>query len=330
MSDHAATRYVMGTRVKAVLALAALVAACGDSEGTSASQNPDGPDPTGGAPAAGGSSTGGARPATGGGGSSTTGGRANTGGFVSTFGGFDGGNTGGTSATGGAIGSGGRPAATGGASEPTDCPELVGPEPDPDDGGVYDGDLVIESSAELDALGTYSVITGNLTIGGAGTPFEGEIPELAFSHLREVGGDLTIRYTHLTDLELPRLERVGGQLWVSLNLELLELRMPELTSVQDLYLDTDPELVRSEFPKLEEVSGTLYVHRNVKLVSWGLDALRSVASVTITANAALPQCLVDAFNENTGMMASSEATGAGSPPICDCPEECGRIVVDCN
>jgi hypothetical protein len=326
----------MGTRVKAVLALAAMVAACGDSEGKSASQNPDEPDPTGGASAAGESSTGGARPATSGGRSSTTGGRANTGGLVSTFGGFDGGNTGGASAatggvaTGGAIGSGGEPTATGGAPEPTDCPELVGPEPDLDDGGVYDGDLVIGSSAELEALGTYSVITGNLTIGGSGTPGGATIQEVDLSHLREVGKDLTIRGTGLTDLELPRLERVTGQLWVSLNLELLEVRMPELASVQDLYLDTDTKLVRSEFPKLEEVSGTLYIHRNIELVSWGLDALHSVGSVTITANASLPQCLVDAFNENTGMMASSEATGAGSPPICDCPEECGRLVVDCN
>ncbi len=327
----------MGTRVKAVLALAAIVAACGDSEGTSASQNPDGPDPTGGAPAAGESSTGGARPATSGGGSSTAGGRANTGGVVSTFGGFDGGNTGGASAvtggtsaaTGGAIGNGGEPTATGGASEPTDCPELGGPDPDPDDGGTYDGDLVIESHDELEALGTYSVITGNLTIGGSGTPGAETIQELDLSSAGS-GGDLTIRNTRVTDLELPRLERVEGQLWVSLNLELLEVRMPELTSVLDLYLDTDAKLLRSEFPKLEEVSGTLYVHRNLKLVSWGLDALRSVGSVTITANASLPQCLVDALNENTGMMASSELIGAGSPPICDCPEQCGRIVVDCE
>jgi hypothetical protein len=328
----------MGTRVRPVLALAALVAACGDSEGTSASQNPREPDPTGGAPAAGESSTGGTRPATSGGRSSTAGGRASTGGVVSTFGGFDGVTTGGANVTtggasvttGGASGSGGEPTATGGAPEPTECPELLGPDPDPDDGGIYDGDLVIESHDELEALGTYSVITGSLTIGGSGTPGGATIQELDLSHLREVGKDLNIRNTGLTDLELPRLERVTGQLWVSLNLELLEVRMPELKSVQDLYLDTDAKLVRSEFPKLEEVSGTLYIHRNIKLVSWGLDALRSVGSVTITANASLPQCLVDAFNEDTGMMASSEATGAGSPPICDCPEECGRIVVDCN
>lgn len=320
----------MGTRVKPVLALAAMLAACGDSEGTNASQNPSGPDPTGGAPPAGESSTGGARPATSGGRPSTSGGRAGTGGFVSTFGGFDGGNTGGTSATGGIIGSGGEPTAAGGAPEPAECPERVGPDPDPDDGGTYDGDLVIVSSHQLEALGTYSTITGNLTIGTSGPAAGTPIQELDLSHLREVGKDLTIRNTDLTDLELPRLERVGGQLWVSLNLELLELRMPELTSVQDLYLDTDVKLVRSEFPKLEEVSGTLYVHRNIELESWGLDALRSVASVTITANESLPQCLIDALNENTGMMASSEATGVSSPPICDCPEECGRIVVDCN
>src|SRR5688572_22050514 len=215
----------MGTRVRSVLALAALVAACGDSEGTSASQNPRGPEPTGGAPAAGGSSTGGARPARSGGGSSTSGGRANTGGVVSTFGGLDGGNTGGAAtggaAMGGAIGSGGEPTATGGASEPTECPELVGPGPDPDDGGTYDGDLVIESSDELEALGTYSVITGSLTIGVSGTPVGTTIQELDLSHLQEVGKDLNIRNTGLTDLELPRLERVGGQLWVSQNFELL-------------------------------------------------------------------------------------------------------------
>jgi hypothetical protein len=88
--------------------------------------------------------------------------------------------------------------------------------------------------------------------------------------------------------------------------------------------------VRSEFPKLEVVSDILYVHRNVKLESWGLDALTSLGSVLITANAALPQCLVDALNANTGAMASSEATGAGDPPLCDCPEQCGRITVSCD
>ena len=65
-------------------------------------------------------------------------------------------------------------------------------------------------------------------------------------------------------------------------------------------------------------------------MSWGLDALQAVGDVTITANLALPQCVVDAFNQNTGQMASSEATGGEEVPICDCQEECGRLNVSCD
>jgi hypothetical protein len=110
----------------------------------------------------------------------------------------------------------------------------------------------------------------------------------------------------------------------------VELRVPELTRVGSLYLDSNLELVSSEFPKLEIVTDTLFVNRNIKLVSWGLDALHMVESVEITANPALPLCLVDALNADTGHMASSELTGTSAPPNCDCPTECGRIAVVCN
>ena len=336
---------MMGSRGLLAFGLAAIVAACGDSEGPGSSQNAGGPSATGASSAGGASSTnlGGAQASGGiaslsGGQASPSGGRPGTGGSVSSFGGFENTNTGGKSPLAGASGeanggigaaSAGRAGGTGGAQDPSECPELQAPSPDPDDGGELAGALSIVLGNE-EQLGTYSTISGNLTIGPSSPPSGARIEDIDLTHLRVVEGDLMIRNTGLGELELPRLERVTGQLWVSQNYGVTQVRMPQLTHVGALYLDANLELVESEFPRLETVDTTLYIHRNLKLMSWGLDALQTVGSVMITANPALPQCVVDSLNENTGQMASSEATGLEDPPICDCQAACGRISVACN
>jgi hypothetical protein len=272
-----------------------------------------------------------------GGNASPSGGRTGTGGSVSSFGGLE--NTGGkaTSAGGAGAGDGGNSPATGGsgttgtggAQAPSECPELEAPIPDAEDGGKLMGSLSIVPGNE-EQLGTYSTIGGDLTIGPSAPPSGARIEAIDLTHLRVVEGDLMIRYTDLSELELPRLERVTGQFWVSSNGQLTQVRSPELTHVGALYLNANFELLKSEFPRLETVDTSLYIHRNLKLMSWGLDALQAVGDITITANPLLPQCVVDAFNQNTGQMASSEATGGEEPPTCDCPEECGRLNVSCN
>ena len=322
----------MGQReVIVAFGLAVVAAACGDGEGTNSSQS------SGGFSATGASAAGGAASANFGG-ALASGGRGATGGSVSSFGGLEnaGGKTmsagrSGAGAGGNDPGGGGSGATgTGGAQAPSECPELKAPSPDPDDGGKLTGALSIVPGNE-EQLGTYSTIGGNLTIGPSAPPTGGaKIEDIDLTHLRVVEGDLMIRYTGLSELELPRLERVTGQLWVTANSELTHVRLPELRRAGALYLDANLELVKSEFPQLETVDTTLFIHRNVKLRSWGLDALQAVGDVTITANPLLPQCVVDAFNQNTGQMASSLATGSGAAPICDCQEECGRLDVNCN
>jgi hypothetical protein len=321
---------VMGQRVVAVaFGLVALVAACGDGEGTSSSQN------TGGFSATGGSATGGAG-STNVGGARASGGRVSaTGGNASATGGRVSATGGNASATGGKAGTGGSASSvggsenTGGAGGSSDCSELEAPSPDADDGGTFTGALTIVLGNE-EQLGTYSTFVGSLAIGPPSPTAGATIEDIDLTHLRVVEGDLMIRYTGLSELELPRLERVTGQFWIRLNDQLTKVRAPELRHAGALFLDSNIELLKAEFPQLETVDSSLYIHRNVKLVSWGLDALQTVGSVTITANPALPQCVVDAFNQSAGQMASSESTGGVDPPICDCREECGRLSVNCN
>jgi hypothetical protein len=322
---------LMGQRVATVaFGLAALVVACGDGEGKNSSESTGGFSATGGSAAGGAAATsvGGAR-ASGGKVSATGGSASSSGGNASSSGG-NASSTGGKTGTGGSASSAGGLENAGGAGGPSECPELEAPGPDPDDGGTFTGALTIAAGNEQQ-LGTYSTIAGDLTIGPT-TPPSGaaRIEDIDLTHLRVVEGDLLIVNTGLSELELPRLERVTGMLWVSQNQQLTQVRVPELRHVGALYLDANFELLKSEFPQLEAVDTTLYIHRNLKLMSWGLDALQAVGDVMITANPALPQCLVDAFNQSTGQMASSEATGGVEPPICDCPEECGRLSVNCN
>ena len=223
----------MGRWVILVLGVATLALACGDSEGSSASQ-------AGGTPASSGSSnpSGGFRTTPSGGTTSSTGGRTASGGSLTSFGGLENTNTGGKSASGGrnpasggsaetsggtseATGGGG-PAGAGGAQNPLECPELPGPSPDPDDGGAFPGPLSIVLGNEAQ-LGTYSTIEGNLTIGPSAPPTGARIETIDLTHLRVVEGDLMIRYTAMAEIELPRLERVTGQLWVTHNQQLTEL-----------------------------------------------------------------------------------------------------------
>lgn len=339
----------MGHWVVVVLGAAVLALACGDSE-----DRREAPPPTAGGDANGGSATagskpggtsgagaGGARADTSGGRSQPSGGSSATAASPSTFGGLTSPSGGGAGRTSGgepsAAASGGEPPAAASGGEPSagapavpECPEPEPPSSDPEDGGRHEGALEIVAGLEA-ALGTYSVIGGNLTIGPSSPPTSGaRIEGIDLSHLRVVEGDLLIRNTALTALELPRLERVDGQVFLSLNLELRTAALPRLESAYSLYLDTNLELLEADFGALEAVTQTLYVHRNQKLVNWGLYSLTSVGSVIITANPSLPQCLIDALNEATGEMASSIAIGGGTPPNCDCPEECGRIVPDCE
>jgi hypothetical protein len=222
----------------------------------------------------------------------------------------------------------------GSAGSPVDpgtggCRAAESPEPDPADGGVHEGPLEITGPGLAAALANYSTIRGDLTIGPSAPSDEPLIEQLDLSHLRVVEGSVFIRNTDLTELALPRLETVTGELWIRLNLALTHISAPQLRSADSFYLDSNTALRTSEFPKLETVTSTLYVHRNVLLVSWGFDALRSLGSATITANPALPTCLVDALGDATGLTLSSELTGNLTPPACDCSVACGQITPVC-
>ena len=298
-------------------------ASCGSSSGTTP------PSGASGSPNTGASGHGGA------GANATTGGSVVDAGAPTT-----GGTTTGGAATGGRAGTGGNIAAvaghggdgeTGVNPETPECPLSEPLGTDEADGGSYDSTLSITSPGLEDLIGTYSTIKGDLLIGPVGPDGAPRIEQIDLSHVRVVEGSLLIRNTGLTELSMPRLETVSGQLWISLNLELSQVSLPELRSTGDFFLDANVSLLASEFPKLETVNGQLYIHRNIELVSWGLDALHTVTGgVTITANPALPFCLVDALGAATGLTLSSEFRGDVPPPACDCSRDCGRLVPECG
>jgi hypothetical protein len=261
---------------------------------------------------------------------------AGDGGTWAAHGGSSGENTvaGRDAAEGGAEQSGGEgPDSLGasGASNGSECPSSDPLQPDEEDGGAYDGDLEITSPELASQLGTYSIIRGDLWIGPVAPSHGPLLSDIELSHVRVVEGSLLIRNTGLIALSMPRLERVTGQLWISLNQELTRVSLPQLRSTGDFFLDANLKLLTTDFPELETITGQLYVHRNIALTSWGLDALRTIETgVTISANLALPTCLVDALGEATGLELTSTFTGGTPPPNCTCSSACGRIVPQCN
>ncbi|MFZ5891675.1 MAG: hypothetical protein ACOY0T_11530 [Myxococcota bacterium] len=257
---------------------------CGGTSGSDASggANSAGGNPSGGVNSAGGKASGGATAA---------GGSANGG---AAAGGSNGGSTmyAGERGDAGAGNRGGE-LNEGGAAGACDSP----PEP----GGVHEGNLVLDTPADVEAARSYSRISGELTIGG-----------------------------NVTDVHLPNLTSVGSVR--SDQMRVVRLSLPNVTRIDDLFwLYLNVDLVEVDLRHLEVVGGRFYIHRNPELINLQLSSLRSVdgsetqldGQNAITGNLKLPACQLDPVLER---FENVYLTGAIKG--CSCSRECSLVTVD--
>jgi hypothetical protein len=249
----------------------------------------------------------GGRANAGSGGVSPSGGAAETGGTTTSAGG-------GTTATGGRAGhaSGaatfggltsattGGASATGGASSGGEAAEPSGGECDPPltEELIFEGDLVVTSDNYAEAR-EYTEVTGDLVP---------DATDIELPMLRRVGGNLRMIGSPSetgTDpdihLSFPRLEQVGGELYFYLNWGLRTL----------------------DARRLERVGGRVFIHRNKYLDELQLESLLEYgAEFEISGNISLPDCYLETVRE-TASNIQEGLTG------CTCVRECRVVTAIC-
>jgi hypothetical protein len=260
--------------IAAFCALAIVLAsACGDSAST-------GP--------ANGAGTGGAA---GSGGPAGNGGSAGSGGSAGV-----GGSTGGDGAAG--------DSSSAGSGASASCPDEP---PAPVAGDVLEGDLLIATPGDAESASSWSEITGTLRIASS-YPGVLDLPNLV-----RVGGDVFLEgnavagmdestWAQITELRLPNLASIGGQLYVYLTAKLVE----------------------TDFRSLESVGYRVYYMRNLALRRIGLDSLsNAAASTSIQASPEAASCEIEAICGGAGC--GEEYSDAD----CTCEVRCGRLEPHC-
>jgi hypothetical protein len=199
------------------------------------------------------------------------------------------------SSTSASIGSGSS--GLGGAAGGAECGPMAAP------GSVLDGDLVLLTPDDVETAQGYSEVTGSLAVSPS-------LQGVELPNLLALGGDIHFESLSLITLALPNLRTLGGELWLYLNLELLE----------------------ADFRNLEEVGGRVYIHRNIALRAIQLFSLTSIGgmpvsgpvSMEFSAQPALPTCFEDRLIElipNLNLI--------GSDVQCACAFTCDLLVADC-
>jgi hypothetical protein len=274
---------------RALVSLGLLLAACGQSQGAAtrgATGDPGSGGSSGGAgkPSATGGSATGGANATGGSGGAT-GGTSATGGSGAASGASA---NGGASASGGANASGGASGSSAGAGD--DCEEVQ----QPVTGSSFEGDLSLATPADVEVARAYSSISGSLYVTA--------LTELDLPNLTHVGGDVYIEKSALVSLSLSNLVTIEGALWLYLNYE----------------------LVSADFRTLERAGARVFIHRNIKLASLQIQALAEVGTADfsdVSGNSALPDCFV------TGT--ALESVLSSSSLDCTCSVVCGLVEASC-
>lgn len=173
---------------------------------------------------------------------------------------------------------------------------------------VLDGDLVIASLADAAAA----------------------------EHVSEVSGTLRIAPSFPGVLSLPNLVRVGGDVYLEGHVvagapeaewaQITELRLPNLTRIDgQLFLYLTGALTETDLRKLKTVGERVYYMRNLALRRIGLDLLED-ATVDIQASPQAAGCEIDAVCAQIG------GTSCGteySDPDCTCEQRCGRLEPNC-
>jgi hypothetical protein len=171
------------------------------------------------------------------------------------------------------------------------------------------GDLTIATADDAAAARDISDITGSLVILRS---FAGV---LDLPNLKRVGGDVRL----LGDMVATSDERT----WAAIT----ELRLPNLERIEgELFLYLTGLLVETDLRSLQAVGERVYYMRNVALRRIGLDSLTS-GSVQIQASPLAASCEIDAI---CGQVGASDCGAEYSDSTCACVEECGRLVPACD
>lgn len=107
-----------------------------------------------------------------------------------------------------------------------------------------------------------------------------------------------------------------------------ELRLPNLTSVGgELFIYRTDALIETDFRSLESVGTRVYIHRNLVLQRIGLGSLSDAPDVHVSANPEFPECELQALCDRLGS-ATCGAFGFGRED-CSCASRCGVLEAMC-
>ena len=181
------------------------------------------------------------------------------------------------------------------------------PDREPQGNGVLEGDVILRRPSDVVAISGFAEIRGSLHI----LPTYSGVVDLP--NLQKLGGDLHVEGTSspttgtilLTTLRLPNLQRIDGGLWMYLASQLVEL---------DLH-------------SLESVAGEVFIMRNLSLRVVRLDRLTAVDdSVIFSAQTSLPSCATVAVSVLTDV---TLANGFADTD-CHCESPCGYPQARCD
>lgn len=159
------------------------------------------------------------------------------------------------------------------------------------EGVTVDGNLVIQSQADVQANQDVVNVRGKLIVKN------GPMTDLVLPQLKTVGGDLRIqKVAGLETIELTALQAVGGHVWITQNPNLLSIdHMEHLTAIHaDLRIQGNPMLERvASFKKLKTIEGNISIDNNASLTELsGFPRLTSLGGgLTVTKNASLKRLL---------------------------------------
>ncbi|HEY0985686.1 MAG TPA: hypothetical protein VGD80_01490, partial [Kofleriaceae bacterium] len=144
-------------------------------------------------------------------------------------------------------------------------------------------DVAIHSAGDAAALANILTIDGSLTVDGA------DLTELSLPQLVQVRGDLEIAHDDaLTRVALAALQSVDGRFALVLDRQLTALELPGLHRVGSLRIDQLAALQDlGGMPALTEVAGDVQVSGNGALAALVMSAIRVAGDLAIDENAQL-------------------------------------------
>lgn len=161
----------------------------------------------------------------------------------------------------------------------TDAPDANVPdaeEPDaeePDEDVIYEGSLILENAADVQAALPYTEITGGLTF----QVNTDNVSSIELPALRRVRGMVMINSLSTTEsISMPALTSIGQGFMGSGNAALRSINLPVLESIGGGMTISNTEASSLYFPELRQVGGAVFFSNNTTITSVSLPLLETV------------------------------------------------------